>query len=341
MKNRTLYDLAKEMLENTNPFEKPVDELYFETRNADGGYRSDSLCGFLRKRLKMKRQSTDARFADRYNYPPCIEEIAGAMTKYLDSFPAPFSYKQHLRMKFHEWITDIQNQYNYKLGEAYLVDLKAPSGEKDTAVAMLKELHAREGVTREDLSERLGINPRAVQKDLRKLDKDLYRGDKPVGEGEYVPFYIGGQEVSVHIDEISSNEKGDRKKRFRTLNTVHPIVLQENLMEVGVLLKALSNKYFASESQISRRIALNIWYQLSDYAKDRIKKFIAEDDPDLKDLIAELEDDTPDQRMVTGFNTEREMLNLIEEEGYDLSFDEYRMYLRKRGIIPETMDGEV
>ena len=203
---------------------------------------------------------------------------------------------------------------------------------------MLKELHARDGLTRDELSDRLGINPRAVQKDLRKLDKNLYRGDKPVGEGEYVPFYIGGQEVSVKIDEILSDDKGDKKKRFRTLNTVHPIVLQENLMEAGILLQSLSRNYFASGSQISRRIALNIWYQLSDYAQDRLKKYIAVDDPELKDLIAEFEDDTPDQRMAEGFNSEREMLSLIEHEGYDLSFDEYSMYLRKRGIIPEQMD---
>lgn len=337
MNNSTLYDLAKAMLINTNPFNKSVDEFFFDQRQ-EGVYQRFSLCGYLIDDLKDKRQSTDARFADKNNNPPCIKAIAKAMMNYLECYPAPFSYKQHLRRKFYEWITVIQHQYNFELSEAHLEGFVVPSGEKDTAVAMLKELHARDGLTREELSDRLGINPRAVQKDLRKLDKNLYRGDKPVGEGEYVPFYIGGQEVSVKIDEILSDDKGDKKKRFRTLNTVHPIVLQENLMEAGILLQSLSRNYFASGSQISRRIALNIWYQLSDYAQDRIKKYIAVDDPDLKDLIAEFEDDTPDQRMAEGFNSEREMLSLIEHEGYDLSYDEYSMYLRKRGIIPEQID---
>ena len=300
MNNSTLYDLAKAMLINTNPFSKSVDEFFFDQRQ-EGVYHRFSLCGYMIDDLKDKRQSTDARFADKNNNPPCIKAIAKAMMNYLECYPAPFSYKQHLRRKFYEWITVIQHQYNFELSEAHLEGFVVPSGEKDTAVAMLKELHARDGLTRDELS-------------------------------------IGGQEVSVKIDEILSDDKGDKKKRFRTLNTVHPIVLQENLMEAGILLQSLSRNYFASGSQISRRIALNIWYQLSDYAQDRIKKYIAVDDPDLKDLIAEFEDDTPDQRMAEGFNSEREMLSLIEHEGYDLSFDEYSMYLRKRGIIPEQMD---
>lgn len=330
MSGNTLYDLAISMLEKTNPYRHPIEEFAYESPSADH-YGRVSLCGSLSSILGKKKQSRDWRYADRNNYPPCAEAIAKALNDYAAAFPAPFSYKQTLRRKFYSWITIIQRRYNVTVDESFFSELKTPTAEKDTAIALVKELHAREGVSREELSKRLGINQRAVQKDLRKLDRELYEGSKRPGEGEYVPFYIGGQEVSVKVEDVKSGEKGDRKKYFRTLNTLHPIVLQENLMEAGILLQALAKHYYNYESEISRRIAVDIWCQLSDYAKERIRRFIAQDDPELTDLIMELEDDAPVAQMAAAFSTEREMVEDMELEG-TMSDEEYQLFLMKRGI---------
>lgn len=334
MSGNTLYDLAVSMLEATNPYSRPVEEMYFEPTYSNQPDVDEngkvSLCGKLKSRLGSRRKSSDARYADKINNSACVKEIAQSMCDYVEAFPAPFSYKQCMRGKFLSWIAVIQKRYHVEPIESSYKDLLKTSGERDTAIALLKELHSRDGVTREDLAARLGINPRAVQKDLRKLDRNLYEGRKRPGEGEYVPFYIGGQEVSVEIKEAGTGHTNDRKKRFYTPNTLHPIILQENLMEVGTLLQALSRNFYERESEISRRIAMNIWYQLSDYARERITRFVAKGDPDLTDMIRDLEDDTPDQHLAANYSTEREMLDEMELEGA-LSSEERELFMIKRG----------
>lgn len=113
--------------------------------------------------------------------------------------------------------------------------------------------------------------------------------------------------------------KGDY---YRTPNTVHPLVLLENQMQIGTLLKVLANSYYADESAVCYSIGLDIWYQLSEYSRNRVKAVFAIDDQNLQDFIEELEDTVPDSDG-NKFQTER---NMFEEIHGSMSDQELLRY---------------
>ena len=83
--------------------------------------------------------------------------------------------------------------------------------------------------TYEELKDGLGgITERAIQKDFVKITPSLYAGE---GVPD-VPFRLGGQPLLAEIELVDKNETRAKFKRFRTLNSVHPLVLQENIMQL-------------------------------------------------------------------------------------------------------------
>ena len=202
-------------------------------------------------------------------------------------------------------------------------ELQYESENQSTAVLLLKELQNRDGVTKNDLQEKLRLKSRQIAKDLRKLDHSLIETPEISDMSDYVPFRIGGQPVKARISAVrKGGTSGSRELYFKTLNSLHPIVLQENLMQVGTLLQALCRNYYEHENGTSLSIATDIWYQLSGYAKSRIKQVFL-DDSDIKEFIAIIEGDFPagDREM---FMTERNML-----QKFDLSDEELLMYYVK------------
>lgn len=173
----------------------------------------------------------------------------------------------------------------------------------DTVIALTKELQSRKGRTVHEMATALTLERRAIQKDLKKLDQG-----NPAEAGKQPPFYIGGQPVNLEITAIPP-EKG-KAIRYRTVNTMHPLVLLENQMQVGVLLQSLAHSYEDYESDVSVSIGLDIWCQLSDYAKERVKIYFAENDAALSEFIAKLESAKPDSKQVK-FQTERSMFDSI------------------------------
>ena len=237
------------------------------------------------------------------------DTISYAMVEYLEEFHSSFSFKQKTKAKFCEWLKSIQKTYQLE-GAKMPYELEVKLRDMDTGIAMLKELHSREGITKEDLCINLDLRSRAVQKNLRKLSPNLYEGEKENinAEAEYVPFQIGGQPITSEI-KIKKN-KGDRRPHYYTPNTVHPIVLQENLMQVGALLKSLCHSFYDFESDVSLLIATDIWSQLSDYAKDKIQLIYTINDSDFYEFIEILDDGCPDDHAST-YLTEREMAEKI------------------------------
>lgn len=144
--------------------------------------------------IGSRRMSRDKCGGNKINNAKCYKAIAEAMVKYADSYPAPSSFKKRMREKFVRWLEAIRSKYEFPEQPEIPWGLYPEDGEKDTVVGMLQSLQFRRGVTKEELQVRLGIGPRAILKDLCKLDPTL-REDGTEEQETPVPFYIGGQPV--------------------------------------------------------------------------------------------------------------------------------------------------
>lgn len=304
MSRETIYEIASEMLRNTNIFHKDITEIKFTNSQQD----VVSLVDLVKTEATLAQCSRRGRTEE--NLQRAYNSIAQAMIVYLSTYTAAFSFKRRTMIKFSEWLDKIYDLYEIHDTTAGN-DLKVNRADVDIGIAMLKALHPRQGVTIEELEDQLKITDRAVQKDLVKLDPSLYeRGKRKEAKTKMAPyssFLLGGQplQASISYDDTIS------PRRFYSQNTVHPLVLQENIMELATLLKALCRQFFDFEDDKSRLIAIDIWYQISEYAQRKIKYYFAFDNPDLSDFIAMLEDDCPDDH-VCGYHTERELLNMID-----------------------------
>ena len=134
-------------------------------------------------------------------------------------------------------------------------------------------------------------------------------------------FQIGGQPVDVKIRSFRA--PGEKEKRYQTVNTLHPLVLQENMLQVGVLLTSLAHHWEEGESDSAFVIALDIWYQLSEYGKSRVRTVFARDDDILSRLVEEMDRCAPDEELA-GFMTERQMV-----ENYGAGIEETLLFYLK------------
>ncbi len=315
MAEKTLFEIACEMLRETNPYNRDLSEIVYTIED-----EMRSLVGLVELNLSSYRAG--GRNYSQNNLTVCYYAISNSMAKYLNDFRSSYSFRQKTKITFGDWLRRIQAKYNIDISSLPAV-FEVKSNEFDTCITMLKELHSRTGVTKEDLCNKLEITDRAVQKNLRKLSLDLYEGEKEniVNEAEYVPFRIGGQPVQTTI-KIKHCE-GDKKKYYYTPNTIHPIVLQENLMQVGTLLQALCYNYYTNLQSISTSIATDIWSQLSDYAKDKIRNIYAVKDSDFQEFVEMLDGECPDDYAST-YQTERLMM-----QKEDIKLQDLLLYLAK------------
>lgn len=321
MKKKSMYELAIEMLEATNPYKKPLDAFYYSYVLLKKRENKKLLC-ILRSKLAGKRRSVSSRGALEKDYAVCYKAIADSFDDYFADYkPQSFAFQQETKVKFARWLNEIARKYDIQ-EKIIPENLQVKPNESDTAIVMLKELHDRKGKKVSEIAETMHISPRAVQKNLRKLDPGLSNSEED-NRNAYVPFRIGGQPVKVKISAIPPESgKGDY---YRTLNTVHPLVLLENQMQIGTLLKVLANSYYADESAVCYSIGLDIWYQLSDYSRNRVKAVFAIDDPNLQDFIEEIENTVPGSDE-NKFQTER---NMFEEIHGSMSDQELLRYAMK------------
>ena len=301
MSRESLFIIATEMLEKTNVFPRSVTELKYSST-----WKDEEITLLSCVEAETKKYDHRFRGKSERNLQTAYNCVARGMVAYLESYPAVFSFKQQAKENFVAWLKKMSQMY--AVADAPIPDeLVIGTKELDTGVAMIKLLHAREGVTYEELKRGLGgISERAIQKDLIKISPSLYSG----GGKPDVPFRIGGQPLLADVVLVDRNETSAEKKRFRTLNSVHPLVLQENIMQLATLLKALAAQYFDQEDDVSRIIAVDIWSQMSPYARKKIIDFYSFNDLKLADFIFEIDDPCPDDHGV--FHTEKELLQEIE-----------------------------
>ena len=303
MSGETLYTIACEMLNRTNVFQKETTEIKYT-------YMQEEIS--LLSCLKKETSKHGNKFCQRSesNLQLAYDCIVFAMIFYLEDYPATFSFKQQTRDLFKIWAKRIKVEYSIKKDDKNddaLKGLNQASSEKDTGVAMLKVLHSRKGVTYKDIAKKLGIGLRSIQKSLVKISPSLYDGPKVA----YPPFRLGGQPLYANITLIEKEE--NENKRFITKNTVHPLVLQENLPQLATLLKALAHQFWDYEDDKTRIIGIDIWSQMSVYARNKIVDFYAFNDKDLASFVNIISEPCPDDHACL-FYTEKEMMKNLEME---------------------------
>jgi len=297
MIRESIYEIACEMLRVTNIFDKNIEGIKY---HENIGEEDISLLGLIKKNTKQYDHRLRGKTEE--NLHRAYLSIEQAMCDYIEDYPVSFSFRQRTRKNFGTWLEKIRKEYSIQRDTAEELKVK----ESDIGVAMLKILHDRKGVTYEDIHTELEIGERAIQKDLVKLCPSLYTGDKQ----PYAPLRLGGQPLHADISLVTETESA-REKRFYTPNTVHPLVLQENILQLSSLLKALCHQYYDYEDDISVWIATDIWSQMSEYARQKMFDYFAFTDPDLKEFLEILKDEYPDGH-TCGYHTERYMLSQIE-----------------------------
>lgn len=295
----TRQEIAREMLESTIPYKGTLEDFHFSAD--DHVYTLWEMVSSLVRHIR----GTENRELQ------CFGCIGEALADYCRAYPAPFSYKKRMRLRFYQWMMEIRERYGLT-GAEIDPELEKGTKEDDKVIGLVKALHDREGITRAELADKLGVSGREISKDLKRLN-----------DGRPEPFRIGGQPVLV---KTTAERKVDKKEAYwSTRNTMHPIILQENVIQTGVLIQSLARNFFEYEAEVSLTIALDIWNQLTEYAQGRVREVFAKDDPDMRTFIELLEDDLPGER-IAGFMTEREMMR---KYGGNMDLETERIFLEK------------
>lgn len=341
MTDQFLYTHACEMLERTNVFQKPADSFLYHL----GPDHEVSLLSLIKSHpgIGNRRMSSDQRLGGRKNNEVCYKAISDALISYVKSYPAPSSYKSRLRDKFVLWLEAIRKEYHLSKERCSVPEELYPAeGEKDTVVMLLKSLQARGGITKKELKDNLGISSRAILKDMCKLDPSLGKTDPYTSQSDTQPFYLGGQRVTAKIRAVK--KPGSREHSYMTVNTVHPLILQENLMQAGTLLLALARNWRDYDSNLSQYIGTDIWFQLTEYAQERIRKVFIPADPIMAEFLNYIESAIPDDKFLQLYRTEREMMHSPD---YSMTAADQLIYFSKAGsrtcrkLILETEDGKL
>lgn len=268
-------------------------------------------CGCpFKKEMKAKTQQCiyDVAIKELYGAPESSfsdaqlrNSICVGMEGFLKSFRTRAIFKQELKSKLIAWIDAIEKTYGLSSNNS--VEMWPDFVEKDVGIELVKLLHARyPGITKNDLSKSLGVSKKTIQNYLRKLDPSLNESEQQTDSS---PLRIGGHEMHVDIESEEVQLRGDRA--YYTPNTLHPVVMQFNVTQVAATLMALQNAYDRVEyDSYCAEVAFDIWCQLSDYCKERIRLIFTENNPEFSAFVKMLDEDMDEGRYPV-FKTEHLM----------------------------------
>lgn len=138
---------------------------------------------------------------------------------------------------------------------------------EDISIELVKMLH--KGVTKDEISKRFHLTQRAVQEKLAALN-----GSRKT------PLRVGGQALHVNVSDMRIDPKNrtiEKKnvKEYHTWNTMHPVMLQLNMMQLWTLFRALA-LYQSKGYTLGDDIAKDIWVQLSEYGQEKLEELAAD-----------------------------------------------------------------
>ena len=235
----------------------------------------------------------------------CVRE---GISKYFKEYPVQPVFKQRLHERVIAWIKKIEEVYCIQNEKEEYEDFPNPI-QKDNGIELIKLLHSREGITKKAISEKLSVSTKTVQTDLRRLDSSLCEEES---QKAVPPFRLGGHEMRVEIKckegQVTTKNGVYSAPAYFTPNTLHPLVMQLNVTQAAVLLSSLQQTYDSGAFGVyCLNMAMDIWCQLSDYCKERIKKIFLLNDKELSDFIEMIEDELSQDRYPT-FQSEGSMI---------------------------------
>lgn len=242
-----------------------------------------------------------------------FQVLTTALSKYLLKYPANASTKLRLYQHIFSWCEDLGDQFHIPNYEMCLSDIPNPI-DRDLTIALIKELHSTDGVSKAELAEKYGVSEKTIQVCLHQLS----------GDSHYQPLRICGQTVVVPIDHKKKEHRKDTLKYY-TPNTLSPIVFQLNLMQVETLLKSFQLN-FAADHNIPLDLAVETWGQLTDHVKERIREIFCRRDPELAEFLDYVEEETMSDEY--RFMTESQML-----EWKDMRISEQLEIAYKGGMV--------
>jgi hypothetical protein len=246
------------------------------------------LRSLLQNTREQKRLLTEIleQSAPQQNTNQTFMAICGGMNEYLAEVRKPAYTRQQIWELFDTWLRQIHSYFNM------ITDFPEDWAERpiieEKAVTMIKALHARDGVTKQELCEKLGIKGRMVQNLLRAIDPSLQNDGTQPTDKTLVRF--GGQ---VMHTKIYCEKRAHEEWRYYTPETIHPLAFQWNVMQVGSALMAFFQAT-AQDRYICQYLAIDLWAQLSKYGKQRIRDIFGNLDAGFLRFLEDLEDSEHD-----------------------------------------------
>ncbi len=241
-----------------------------------------------------------------------ITDILCGMSKYICGYRAITLYKQKLYNSFREWIYCIAKYYNITDPDELIEEFLVQPVKEDPVVAFVKSLHANSGssaATKAELAKQFCVDEKTIRNRLNQFDPGLNRDKKRKKDTEKYRVDIlslprfGGQLVQVDVKRTVDK----RVHRFYTPESLHPIALQMNVSQVGILLKGLQLANNADISDNSMDMAMDIWTQLSSYCQQRLMNRFRPQDEELHDFLNLVDEVSRDEGTEHLFKTELEM----------------------------------
>ena len=258
-----------------------------------------------------------------------LETIIEIFNNYVISLPAPVRYKQRVSDMLCDWAKKIADRlgvsdYNVagQMMEQYVPDL---------TVELIKSLHfnpedSDKGVTKQEIRDKYGISKRSIESYFSRLS----------GKDKKNPLRIAGQTVTTHVDAI---EATGMASKYYTQDTISPIFLPANISQLKTLLKGLYYESRMNRDPFAMTLAIDIWSQLSEYAKERIKKYYGRPDKNFNEFLCLV--DSKSEDIFISYREEADYADdMAESENfmYILGYIEKHRYSCSIYFIDESVD---
>lgn len=236
------------------------------------------------------------------------DSIVNGMDYYLHDLQAPIIQKQRIWEIFMQWLKNIAAESGILFDEQEISEVIPRPMEVNYIIEMIKKLHfSNRGCTKEELAEEYGVSERTVKDTINKLNKGINGGIR-----------IAGQKIDYSIQEKYIYDEKDKvtRRHFSGKSTMNPVFLQLNIAQVHSLLNGLKLSYYTEARNMAISSGVDIWSQLSEYTKKRIKVVYGAMDKELLQYLDCVEEAIAESPFAL-FRTEREQ---IREE--DLTLEE-------------------
>ena len=265
-----------------------------------------SFLFILRKNLDYAEETLSPTWAYRM--------ITDTVSSYIHAYCGPASAKQLVCNALYELCKTLGAKHNIPDHAMYLEDLPKPV-EEDVVISIIKALHNQEGISKEELRAKYGVDPKTIQNYIYTLS----------GKRASASLRIGGFAVKVPVECHKEVSRRQEPRKYYTPNTLNPVVLQMNTIQTATLLQSFYYNH-KKGNVIPLDMAIDVWSQLSNYTKKRIRDIFCKKDQAFSVFIEQI--DTQAQSLSYQFTNETDMLRTG-----DISLKEQLLIAEKGGLI--------